>query len=438
MPRRLPARVPTAAFGLDAERLRKGDFSDRYFLNIQQTLTSLARSGYLFQGRVPPRRGLEGRARSLRVGEARVEMQFFTRRRPRSLACGIEHARAILETAAGGYDSRNRWVPAVPQAWAVPEGTWLLPLRPALRLSGRYRDFCILETPLLGVLARETRIATSVMEALRAARGKPVFFFPARMDLPATQPSDGWAYRIAVERYNRLTGRSLPLLISTEAQGERWGGHGAGTVAHGFVLCFLRDTAEAMLHYAEALPLHVRRIALVDTTGDCVGEALRTARAFFEKHLAALRSGNREQAERFRLEGVRADTAAEVRDRSVKPTGDIESDRGVNERLVSAIRLALDGAADLLPLRREEARLARAYFRNIRIVATGGFDPEKIARFERARAPVDIYGIGSWFLRSAPNDFTADVVRVELAGQWVEMAKKGRKRIPNRDLRRLL
>ena len=105
-----------------------------------------------------------------------------------------------------------------------------------------------------------------------------------------------------------------------------------------------------------------------------------------------------------------------MRDRSVKYTGDIESDGGVNERLVSAIRLALDGAADLLPLRREEARLARAYFRNIRIVATGGFDPEKIARFERARAPVDIYGIGSWFLRSAPNDFAADVVRVELAG----------------------
>jgi len=65
-------------------------------------------------------------------------------------------------------------------------------------------------------------------------------------------------------------------------------------------------------------------------------------------------------------------------------------------------------------------------------VVSGGFDPEKIRRFERLGVPVDIYGVGASLLSNCShcgtnNDFTADVVRVKLDGQWVEMAKLGRK-----------
>ena len=47
-----------------------------------------------------------------------------------------------------------------------------------------------------------------------------------------------------------------------------------------------------------------------------------------------------------------------------------------------------------------------------KIVASGGFDAERIREFEALGAPVDSYGVGSSLVRGA-NDFTADVVRVE-------------------------
>ena len=60
----------------------------------------------------------------------------------------------------------------------------------------------MLETPILGVLTRASRIATNVYEVLRVCSGKPVLFFPARFDLPEVQAVDGYAYWLAVQRYN--------------------------------------------------------------------------------------------------------------------------------------------------------------------------------------------------------------------------------------------
>ena len=72
------------------------------------------------------------------------------------------------------------------------------------------------------------------------------------------------------------------------------------------------------------------------------------------------------------------------------------------------------------------AALDGAGHERVRIVASGGFDAERIARFERAGAPVDAYGVGSALLRGE-NDFTADVVRVD--GR--PCAKVGRAERPN-------
>jgi nicotinate phosphoribosyltransferase len=48
----------------------------------------------------------------------------------------------------------------------------------------------------------------------------------------------------------------------------------------------------------------------------------------------------------------------------------------------------------------------------VRIVVSGGFNAERIRRFEDAGVPVDAYGVGSSLIRGA-NDFTADVVMVD-------------------------
>jgi len=166
-----------------------------------------------------------------------------------------------------------------------------------------------------------------------------------------------------------------------------------------------------------------------------VGESVRTARRLFDAYLACLRTGRRSEAERYLLFGVRADTAEDLRDRSVPRSGDPRLGRGVTPILVRLIRRALDGAPSSLPLPPRFRRIAERYFRSIRIVATGGFTPDKIRLFERVRAPVDIYGIGSFFLRGPANDFTADVVRVRIGGRFRVVAKVGRAPWPSPLLR---
>ena len=84
--------------------------------------------------------------------------------------------------------------------------------------------------------------------------------------------------------------------------------------------------------------------------------------------------------------------------------------------LVWKVRRALDGAGH----------------RGVRIVASGGFDAERITTFERAGVPVDAYGVGSSLLQGS-NDFTADVVRVN--GQ--PCAKVGREETANPRLERV-
>ena len=412
--------------GLEPGRLRAGYYSDAYFLNAARALRSVALARETFPAAGPALRHADGSIRARhRPGDAEVEMQFFARRRPRFVAAGIRLALRILADGALGLAAR-RGAGRLLSARAVPEGSLVRPGEPALLIRARYRDIAHLETPLLGVLTRASRIATNVYEALVAARGKPVLFFPARFDLPFTQPLDGHAYRLAIEVYERRTGRHVSPYISTEAQGSLWGGHGTGTLPHAFILCFLGDTAAAMLSFCRHVPPEVRRVALVDTMNDCVGESVRTARRLFEEHLRCLRAGRPGEAERYRLFAVRADTAENLRDRSTPRTSDRRLERGVTPVLIRLIREELDRQPAALRLESRWRRAAEGYFRGIRIVATGGFDPARIGFFERSRAPVDIYGIGSSFLRGPACDFTADVVRVKVGGRYRVAAKTGR------------
>jgi nicotinate phosphoribosyltransferase len=129
-----------------------------------------------------------------------------------------------------------------------------------------------------------------------------------------------------------------------------------------------------------------------------------------------------------------------VRDVSVEPLGDPALDLGVNPRLVFNVRQALDSASenwDIPPVWRDAAR---EYCRNVKIVVSGGFNPEKIRRFERLEVPVDIYAVGSWLFNNnggTVTDFTADVVRVKIHNEWVDMAKVGRRPLSNPDLERV-
>jgi nicotinate phosphoribosyltransferase len=443
-------RLPPSVFKLDVERMRQGWYSDKYFINIAKTLAELAAQGYRFGGSAPDLSDLEVDLRNVDVGSIEVEMQWFPRRAPSCVVVGVDKALAMLQEGTGYFDDRGQFVGTFDQmeVWAVQDGTEaafdgdLLNVSPVMRVRGRYRDFAILETPTLGALTRGSRVATNVYEVMQAARGKQVLFFPARFDAHEVQAADGYAYQVAVQLFNQNYGKSLSAYVSTDAQGDWWGGAGGGTVAHAAIACFLGDTAEATMAFAATRPADIPRIALVDFRNDCVGTSLQVIRTMFRRYLELVKAGRPEDARRYKLFGVRPDTSSNMRDVSVPPLGDRRLDCGVNPRLVFLMREAIDHEWQSWNLTGEDRKLAEQYCREVKIAVTGGFTPARIRQFEELQVPADVYGVGSWLLSSCDvcgtnNDFTADVVRVKIEGKWFDLAKVGRKASDNLMLERL-
>src|SRR5687767_4645864 len=443
-------RLPASVFKLDIERMRQGWYSDKYFINIARTLAQLAAQGYRFGGTAPDLSDLDVDLRSVDVGSLEVEMQSFPRRALATVAVGVDKALAMLRECTGYFDEEGRFVNTFGkmEVWAVHDGSEapydgdVQNVTPVMRVRGRYRDFAILETPTLGALTRGSRVATNVYEVLKAAGGKQLLFYPARFDAHEVQAADGYAYQIAVQLFNSTFGKSLSAHVSTDAQGDWWGGAGGGTVAHSAIACFLGDTAEATMAFAATRPADIPRIALVDFRNDCVGTSRQVIRTLFRRYLELLRAGKPEEARKYKLYGVRPDTAANMRDVSVLPLGDKRLDCGVNPRLVFAMREAIDREWMAWDLAGEERALGERYCREVKIAVTGGFTPAKIRQFEDLDVPADIYGVGSWLLSSCGvcgtnNDYTADVVRVRIDGRWYDLAKVGRKACDNLMLERV-
>lgn len=423
-------RLTNATLRLDIDHVRRGFYSDRYFENVEHVLRSASAESY--------RCG--GDETSPLVGDLRVEAQVFTRRAPYALIAGIDVALALLRHATGAFDG-ERWldssadlqVEALEDGAAVPYDGHPEDVLPVIRIRGRYRDFALLETPILGYLTRMSRVATNTYEALKAANGKPLLFFPARFDLPEVQAADGYAYWLAVQRFNAEFGSNVNPFVSTDAQGAWWGGRGVGTIPHALIAAFLGDTAETTVVFARYIPVGVPRIALVDFNNDCVGDSVKTATRFWREYRRAYEAGDEEGKRRWTLNGVRIDTSPNVRDASL----DADDPGGVSPKLVRLVREGLDEAWRRWGVPAELEDVAQAYCRSVEIVVTGGFNRDRIAQFEAEGAPVNTYGVGSSLFRNdreTNTDFTMDVVRVMVDGAWRDMAKVGRRPNTNPDL----
>lgn len=434
-------RLTNATFRLDIDRLRSGYYTDKYFENVVRVLSALSSRGYSYRGSNP--RGIAADLSAFPVGDVIVEAQIFNRRAPMAVIAGVDVALAMLRYAAG-YDDEQGFA----ESWqelevdAVQDGAITYydgdpeNVLTVLEVRGRYRDFALLETPILGVLSRASRIATNVYEVLQVCNGKSILFFPARFDVPEVQAIDGYAYWLAMRRYNMEYNRDLAPLVSTDAQGAWWGGRGTGTIPHALVACFLADDVETMVNFARHVPVETPRILLADFNNDSVGAARATLHAFWQQYQQALKSGDEMERRRWTLYGVRLDTSGNMRDIAL----DADAPRGVNPLLVRTVRAALDAAWESWDVPHDFVDAARAYCRNTRIIVSGGFNREKIEFFERSRVPVDAYGVGSSFLSNSKEtntDFTMDVVRVKIDGRWFDMAKVGRRPCDNPDLRRI-
>ncbi len=244
----------------------------------------------------------------------------------------------------------------------------------------------------------------------------------------------------AIQRFNLDHEQELGPFVSTDAQGDWWGGAGGGTVAHAAIAAFLGDTAEAMIEFARILPAQIPRIALVDFNNDSVRDTIRVIDTLFLKYRELTDAGKKEEAEKYKLYGVRLDTSGSLRDVSVQPLGDAALDLGVTPRLVFNVRQALDSASKNWHLPEAWHERANEFCRNVKIVVSGGFNPDKIRKFEKLGVPIDIYAVGSYLFNNSDatvTDFTSDVVRVKVHGKWVDMAKVGRKVGDNKNLERV-
>ena len=324
----------------------------------------------------------------------RVRMQVF--QRTHAVLCGIDEAIAILKLCAGSRAPDGSWR----DEWnelavaALNDGDRIDPFETVMTIEGDYALFAHLETCYLGVLTRRTRIATNARDIVDAAGGKDVLFFPARYDHHLVQTGDGYAAYI-----------SGALGVSTDANAEWWGSRGMGTVPHALIAAYGGDTVKATMKFARYIDPSVNVISLVDFDNDCVATSLAVARA-----LGA------------RLWGVRLDTSGTLVDRSLWPQMSTFPPTGVNPQLVHNVRDALDANG----------------FGHVRIVASGGFDAHKIAKFETQRVPVDAYAVGSaFFERAGAFDFTADIAAIVDGGRWRECHKVGRPERPNPRLERV-
>ena len=395
MPKRLDAHV----FDLPVQELRRGYRSDIYFWREKITLEN---------HNLHPE----------------VTMQVFQKKD--AVLCGIDEAVAVLKLAAGRYTDYKKayklfdklielksqarqqfisdhrsYLKAIEQKmevsaqlddmWqsgfqalevnALYDGDRIAPWETVMHITGDAGLFAHLETVYLGILARRTKIASNVRGVVDAANGKIVLYFPARFDHWAVQGGDGYAAHIG-----GATG------VSTDAQAQWWGAKASGTVPHALIAAVGGDTVKAITLFGETYP-EVDLVALVDFDNDCVGTSLKCCEALGD-----------------RLWGVRLDTSNTLVDKSIVPFMQNFKPVGVTPQLVEMTRKTLDTHG----------------FNHVKIIVSGGFNPNRIAEFEKQHVPVDAYGVGSYLMRGV-NSFTADIVL--LNGQ--PCAKVGREYKPN-------
>jgi nicotinate phosphoribosyltransferase len=253
--------------------------------------------------------------------------------------------------------------PGEVQVEALADGDRIGPKEIVLRIRARYRRFGLYETAILGMMAQSTGWATAARECVDVAAPAPVISFGARHVHPDITD---------VLDYAAIVGGCVG--ASTPAGARLAGLSPTGTMPHSLVLIF-GDTVKAAEAFDRDLASDVARIVLVDTFKDEAEEALRVAHALGD-----------------RLYGIRLDTPSE--------RGRVTAD------LVKEVR----------------ARLDLEGFAHVKIVVSGGLNPERITYFKEQGAPVDSYAVGSYISGATPIDFTGDIKEID----GKPIAKRGR------------
>ncbi|MDP3045726.1 MAG: nicotinate phosphoribosyltransferase, partial [Bacillota bacterium] len=186
--------------------------------------------------------------RTLGLEDTVITAEVFCNRS--GVVCGIDQVVYLL---------RDREV----RVWGLSEGDEMGEKEVLLRIEGRYSEFGVFETALLGILASSSGWATAARACRKAAGNKRVVSFGARHVHPAVAP---------VMELAALTGGcdGVSCILAAALAGQE----PVGTIPHA---CFLiaGDTLRVARAYPEAMPPGTPIIVLVDTFKDEVEETLR-------------------------------------------------------------------------------------------------------------------------------------------------------------------
>ena len=233
----------------------------------------------------------------------------------------------------------------------MPEGTVFRDFQPVMVIEGKYLDFGIYETAILGFLCQASGIATKAARCKLAAQDKLLYSFGGRRVHPAIMPM--------VERSAFIGGADG---VSTTIGAKLIGQEPVGTIPHSLIL-IMGDTVEATKAFNQVIEPEVKRISLIDTFNDEKFEAIRVAECLGED-----------------LYGIRLDTPS--------------SRRGNFRKILEEVRWELDIRG----------------FNKVRLVASGGLDEEDILNL---RDIVDVFGVGTSISDARVLDFSLDIVEIE-------------------------
>ncbi len=307
------------------EEIKKGETTDIYFVRTKQVLE----------------------AKKMEKLQVVAEVTFgkLPEEWPWGILCGIEEEAHLLEGCPINV-------------YAMPEGSVVYPTdykgvrEPVMSIEGPYGDFCLLETPLLGLICQASGIATRAARIKKVAGKKLVVAFGIRRMHPALSPMiDRAAYIGGFDAVSSLKGA------------EAIGAKPVGTMPHALIVA-LRDQVKAWKAFDEIMPPEVPRVALTDTYFDEKIESIMAAEALKDH-----------------LEAVRLDTPG--------------SRKGDFAEIVREVRWELD---------------VRGY-QNVQVFVSGGLNEKTVKILSEAGA--ESFGVGTAVSNAPTVDFAMDIVEIE-------------------------
>lgn len=268
----------------------------------------------------------------------------------------------------------------------LEDGTITNDDQPILAIEGDYKKFGFLENVIDGILSRRSSVATNAYNIVNEIGADKVIYMADRSDDYLMQAYDGYsAYIGGIRKF--VTDESVRFLKESNIRDYQV----LGTIPHALIQQYEGNLSEVIKDFQIVNP-NSPTVGLIDFYNDCVNEIQKLKDNDVNK-----------------LDYVRIDTSKRLIDKSLQHIYELSNDNslyGVNKHLIRKVREKLDECG----------------YEKTKIIISSSVNLNAIKEYEKENIPIDIYGIGKYFLNLNVN-FTGDLIK--LNGKY--LAKEGRK-----------